>query len=128
MKVVKSARAAVTLFTLTLALLLSRSALAHHGWAWASGEEYELTGEIFEVKLGNPHGLVKIVADGDIWTVEVGQPWRNQRAGLTDDMLAVGRTVTFHGHRSSTLGDLVLKAERVVIDGQSYNLYPDRES
>jgi hypothetical protein len=40
----------------------------------------------------------------------------------------VGRVITAHGHRSAKEGERVMKAERVVIDGQSHNLYPDRAS
>jgi predicted GNAT family N-acyltransferase len=60
--------------------------------------------------------------------VEVGQPWRNERAKLTPELLSVGRVITAHGHRSANAGERLMKAERVVIDGKSYNLYPDRPS
>jgi hypothetical protein len=58
----------------------------------------------------------------------VGQPWRNERAGLTDDLLRPGRLITVHGHRSANENERLMKAERVVIDGRSYDLYPDRKS
>lgn len=116
------------LFVLAAGLLLGQSASAHHGWGWATEEEHEITGEITAVRLGNPHGEVALDVDGERWTVEVGQPWRNQRAGLTDELLEEGRTITAHGHRSSRAGERLLKAERVVIDGTDYVLYPDRES
>lgn len=114
--------------TLTAPLLSSRGALAHHGWAWASDAEFEITGTVREVKLGNPHGLVTIDAQGAIWTIEVGQPWRNAQAGLKDDMFSVGRQITVHGHRSANESERLVKAERLIIDGKSYNLYPDRQS
>jgi hypothetical protein len=60
--------------------------------------------------------------------VEVGQPWRNARAGLSEELLSVGQVITAHGHRSAREGERVLKAERVVIDNKSYDLYPDRAS
>lgn len=116
-----------TLGMVALALAVPPSR-AHHGWAWATDEEFALTGKIVRAKLGNPHGEVTIEADGARWLVEVGQPWRNQRAGLTDSLLNVGRVITVHGHRSAKQGERLLKAERVVIDGKSYNLYPDRKS
>ena len=43
-------------------------------------------------------------------------------------MLSVGRVITAHGHRSAKQTEKLMKAERVIIDGKSYNLYPDRES
>lgn len=101
---------------------------AHHGWAWATDEEFEITGTIESTRLGNPHGEVTIGVEGDDWVVEVGQPWRNDRAGLSKDMLSEGREITVHGHRSSEEGERLVKAERIVIDGESYDLYPDRDS
>ncbi len=106
----------------------AQSAWAHHGWGWATDEEFELTGEIAAVRLSNPHGEVTLVAKGEDWVVEVGQPWRNERAGLTAKLLSKGRVITAHGHRSAKKGMRLMKAERVVIDGKSYNLYPDRKS
>jgi hypothetical protein len=36
-----------------------------------------------------------VSANNEKWTVEVGQPWRNERAGLKDAMLAKGVEATF---------------------------------
>jgi hypothetical protein len=101
---------------------------AHHGWGWATDEEFELTGQIKAVRLGNPHGELTLDVDGEDWVVEIGQPWRNERAGLTPDVLAEGTTVTAHGHRSANASERLMKAERIVIAGQDHNLYPDRAS
>ena len=52
-----------TALTAILALALaffSGKALAHHGWAWTTGENMELTGVIKEVRLGNPHGILEV--------------------------------------------------------------------
>ena len=62
------------------------------------------------------------------WTVEIGQPWRNERAGLTRQMLTPGVRLLVHGHRSAKKGERLMKAERIIIAGKSYNLYPDRPS
>jgi len=103
-------------------------ARAHHGWQWASDEEFTLTGTIREVRLGNPHGLLTVEAaeDGAMWIAEIGQPWRNAEAGLTDNLLRPGTPITLEGHRSADPEELRMKAERVIIAGQMYNLYPDR--
>lgn len=104
-----------------------QKALAHHGWRWAEDGNFEVTGIIKTVQLGNPHGVLTLDVEGETWTVEVGQPWRNERAGLTDGMLAVGREVTISGARSADHSENLVKAERVIFDGQLYNLYPDRD-
>lgn len=108
------------------AVFLAQPASAHHGWGWASDELSEMTGEIVSVRLGNPHGELEIQVNGERWTVEVGQPWRNQRAGLVEGLLAEGRTVTVLGNRSAREGEQRIKAVRVTIEGEHYDLYPGR--
>jgi len=103
-------------------------ALAHHGWGWATDEEFELTGTITGKRLGNPHGELTLDANGEEWVVEIGQPWRNDRVGLTEEMLADGTEVLAHGHRSAREGERLMKAERLVIAGKEYDLYPGRAS
>lgn len=115
-------------FAVLAAFFAASTAQAHHGWAWATGEEFEITGTITSARLGNPHGEVTIDVDGEAWVVEVGQPWRNDRAGLSKELLSDGREITVHGHRSAKEGERLVKAERIVIDGKSYELYPDRDS
>ena len=121
-------RVYVALLALAACALFVQGALAHHGWGWATDEEFEITGTITAVRLGNPHGELTLDVKGEKWVVEVGQPWRNQQAGLADQMFSKGRVITVHGHRSKKEGERLVKAERVVIDGKSYNLYPDRKS
>lgn len=114
---------------LALTLVVSagvQSALAHHGWSWAEEKNSELTGVVTKAELGNPHGILTLDVAGESWRIEVGQPWRNERAGLTDAMLARGTMLTVRGHRSANPDERRFKAERVVIAGKIYNLYPDR--
>ena len=124
--VIRKAVAALAILTISLSSVGYVS--AHHGWGWATDEEFSITGEITAVGLGNPHGEVTLKVGNDHWIVEVGQPWRNERAGLTEELLRPGQTMTVHGHRSANLKELLIKAERIVIDGRDYNLYPDRAS
>jgi Family of unknown function (DUF6152) len=112
---------------LAAALLLPAVALAHHGWAWTTGENIELTGTIREVRLGNPHGELDLEVEGTLWTVEVGQPWRNSQAGLKDGDLAEGVVLTVSGEPSADPNEKLLKVERLWIDGVEYELYPDRD-
>lgn len=107
-------------------IVTASPASAHHGWRWAEDGNFEITGDIVQTQLGNPHGLVKINVNGEQWTIEVGQPWRNERAGLTDEMLSSGNEITVSGHRSKDPGERLVKAERIIIDGKTYDLYPDR--
>ena len=38
--------------------------LAHHGWSWTTGGNIDLTGIITSVRLGNPHGVLKVDVEG----------------------------------------------------------------
>jgi hypothetical protein len=106
--------------------LWAAPALAHHGWRWTSDGEFEISGRVVEARLGNPHGVLTLDAAGETWLIEVGQPWRNQRAGLSDDMLAPGAEIVARGHRSADPAQRVVKAERIVVGGATFDLYPDR--
>ena len=112
---------------LAFTVLGSGPLLAHHGWRWTEDGNFELTGLIKTVRLGNPHGVLTVDADGELWTVEIGQPWRNDRAGLKEEMLTIGREIVISGQRAADPADKKMKAERVYLDGALYNLYPDRD-
>lgn len=101
-------------------------ALAHHGWSWTTGGNVLLTGVIRETRLGNPHGIVMVDVEGEMWRVEVGQPWRNARAGLTDDHFAPGTEITVDGEPAADIADRRIKAERLTIAGEVFELYPGR--
>ena len=77
------------------------------------------SGVIVGTKLGNPHGELSLDVGGTTWVVEVGQPWRNQRAGLKDEMLVKGVKITASGHRHVDPKKKVFKAERIFIDVES---------
>ncbi|WP_043532693.1 DUF6152 family protein [Litchfieldella xinjiangensis] len=102
-------------------LLLIAPASAHHGWT--GGETIELSGTIVGVRLGNPHGEVTLDVDGEQWTVEVGQPWRNDRAGIEEDALAEGVELRVSGEHAD---ERLLKAEQLWIGDEHHVLYPDR--
>ena len=123
MRVISLSRAAILLAMLVLPL----AAMAHHGWAWTTGENRELTGTIVEATLGNPHGELVLDVDGERWTVEVGQPWRHERAGLTEEHFSIGTVLRVSGEPSADPDARLLKVERLWIDGTKYELYPGRD-
>ena len=126
MKSIKTTCLLCGLFVLGLGMFASAS-LAHHGWAWTTGENITLEGVIKEAKLGNPHGILKVESGATLWTVEVGQPWRNERAGLKEGDLAAGVTIRVIGEPASDQADKRLKAERLFLGDREYVLYPDRD-
>jgi hypothetical protein len=125
--IVMQSRRRLWLTSIALAMLLAGTALAHHGWRWTEDGNFELIGVIESARLGNPHGVLTMDVDGETWTAEVGQPWRNERAGLADEMLSEGAEVTISGQRSADPAEKRIKAERVIIDGVTYDLYPERD-
>lgn len=117
-------------FAITLVLGLAvyaGSAPAHHGWAWTTGKNVDVVGVIKKVSLGNPHGILHVDIDGEVWTVEVGQPWRNERAGLKDGDLAEGVKIRMIGEPSADPAEKRLKVERLFLGDREYVLYPDRD-
>ena len=107
--------------------LSAGTALAHHGWSWTTGGNIDLIGIIKTVQLGNPHGVLEVDVEGEVWTVEVGQPWRNERAGLKDGDLAEGVEIRAIGEPSSDTSQRLMKAEKLFLGAQEYDLYPNRD-
>ena len=103
------------------------AALAHHGWAWTTGDNIELTGVIQAARLGNPHGILEVDVEGETWTVEVGQPWRNERAGLKDGDLAPGVEIRAIGEPAAEPDARRVKAERLFLGTREFQLYPERD-
>ena len=119
-------RLILTIFTLGL-LFQTSITLAHHGWSWTTGDNIDLIGVITLARLGNPHGVLQVDVEGEIWTLEVGQPWRNQRAGLKDGDLAQGVEIRAVGEPSADPSKKRMKAERLYLGEREYVLYPSRD-
>jgi hypothetical protein len=108
--------------------LLAPPAWAHHGWAGNADEEFELTGTVQTgVSLAGPHATMKILADGKVWDLTLAPPPATDRAGLKEGIIPVGATVTIHGHRNRDPKRLEVKTERVIWNGRTFNVYPDRK-
>jgi len=117
----------VTAF-LVFAMITAVPAIAHHGWAGYSEEEFEISGTLeTQVALAGPHGTMKIKVDGQIWDITLAPPPRVKGAGLTSTTIPLGAKVTIHGHRHLDPKRFEVKTERVMYDGKLYNVYPDRK-
>ena len=100
---------------------------AHHGWSGNFTEEFELTGTVETgVSLAGPHATMKVKAEGKVWDITLAPPARTERAGLKEGIIPVGATVTIHGHRNRDAKRLEIKTERVIWNGRTFNVYPDR--
>ena len=105
---------------------MAAKAFAHHGWSGYTEEDFVLTGVVEEITLGGAHGELKVRANGGVWDVVLGPPFRNQRAGITEGVIEIGDTVTAHGHRHVEPDRLEMKTERLEVDEEVFEIYPNR--
>jgi hypothetical protein len=110
-----------------VSLPLAAPAGAHHGWAEYEDTQFEITGTLASpVSLAGPHATATIRADDDVWELVFAPSTRTARAGLTEDVIPVGDTVTASGHRHRDPQELEVKTERLMWNGKLFNVYPDR--
>ena len=100
--------------------------LAHHGWAWTEDGFFELEGVITEIYIGNPHATLDVDVEGEIWRVELAPPSRTIAAGFTEEAAKKGDDVKAIGNRSRDATEKRMKAVRIVVNGKTYDVYPDR--
>ena len=114
-------RWALMMVTLTL---LSGTAWAHHGWTGYEEKTQTVTGTIRESSYENPHGSVRLQAEGangKTWVVVLAPTGRMTDRGLTRDALKVGATATVVGYaHRTTQGEM--RAERITIAGKTTEL------
>lgn len=105
------------------------AALAHHGWSEYGAETFVLDGTVREVRLGNPHGLIRVQdAEGRTWDAVLAPPARNGAAGLVAGTVEPGDTARASGRRHRDAGKLEMKTERFEARGRTYDIYPERLS
>lgn len=107
-------------------VLATAPAIAHHGWSWTVEELSELKGVIRAVYVGNPHATLDVDVKGEIWKVELAPPRATERAGFTEASAKPGDEVTAIGNRSRDQAERRMKAVRIVVNGKTYDVYPDR--
>ncbi len=107
--------------------LAALPALAHHGWGGNETKEFEISGTVETgVSLAGPHATMKLRADGHVWDLTLAPPARTAEAGLKEGIIPVGAKVTIQGHRNSDMKRFEIKTERVIWNGRTFNVYPDR--
>ena len=109
---------------LAILTLATGTAWAHHGWTGYQEKEQTITGTIREASYENPHGSVRLQADGangKTWTVVLAPTGRMTDRGLTRDALKVGTKATVVGYAHRESGD-EMRAERITIAGKTTEL------
>ena len=99
---------------------------AHHGWAWTENGLFELTGVIRTVYVGNPHAALEVDVEGEIWRVELAPPGPTMAAGFSEDSASPGDEVVALGNRSLDPEERRMKAVRITVRGEVYDVYPQR--
>lgn len=108
-------------------LLGGQQAMAHHGWAWADSELMTLQGQVTEVSMAPPHPTLTVQAtDGARWQVDLANPAQTERAGFRAASAKPGDVITVRGNRHQDQQRLHMKAVRITVNGQQYDLYPER--
>jgi hypothetical protein len=100
---------------------------AHHGWGEYQDTQFDITGTLeTPVSLAGPHATAQMRVNGDVWDLVFAPSARTARAGLNEDAVPVGDTVTASGHRHLDASTLEIKTERLTWNGKVFNVYPDR--
>lgn len=100
--------------------------LAHHGWSWTESGFFQLEGVITEVYIGNPHATIDVDVEGTIWRVELAPPGPTMASGFVEGVANPGDEVTAIGNRSADDDEPRMKAVRVIVNGNTYDVYPSR--
>ena len=109
-----------------LPAFLALPAAAHHGLAWTEDGFFELEGVIVAMSFGNPHPTLDVDVEGEVWRVDLATPAATARAGFTEDKAKVGDEVYAIGNRSRDSTDRWMKAVRIVVNGETFDVYPSR--
>jgi Family of unknown function (DUF6152) len=104
--------------------MLTGTVSAHHGWTGYEEKEQTVTGTIREMSYENPHGSVRLQADGangKTWLVVLAPTGRMTDRGLTREALKVGTKATVVGYAHRSTQD-EMRAERITIAGKTTEL------
>jgi len=101
---------------------LAPSAWAHHGWSgYDTNKSFTVTGEILESSYSNPHCEISMQVEGKLWHFVLAPPSRMGRRGVTEEMIAPGKTCTVFGYPHMTEPDEA-RIEYIIIDGTRHEL------
>ena len=114
------------LASFALVAALSVPVNAHHGWGGNSDQETELTGTLeVPVSLAGPHATMKLRVNGQVWDITMAPSARTERAGLKENTIPLGATVTVVGHKNKTANRFEMKTEKVTWNNRVFAVYPD---
>ena len=103
-------------------LALSKAASAHHGWGgYDTDRAFTLTGQIQSSSFQNPHCEIEMNADGKHWRFVLAPPSRMLNRGITEAMIAPGKSCTVYGYPHRTDAEEA-RIEYIILDDKRYEL------
>ena len=94
----------------------------HHGWAdYDQKKVLDFKTTIEESIYENPHALLKVKYNKQIWTVYLAPTSRMTTRGLTSDMIKKGAAVRLVAYPHKTK-KTEMRAERIFVDSVKYEL------
>jgi hypothetical protein len=111
---------------IALSAMIAGTAFAHHGWAWAEGEQTTLEGTIQSISFAPPHPSLTVMSDGTVWQIDLGNPRQTERSGFTEGSAKEGDAITVLGNRSQDENEKLMKAVRITVAGKNFDMYPER--
>jgi hypothetical protein len=107
---------------LAVLALLTGAAFAHHGWgSYDAAHPVTVAGPILTSKYENPHALITVRSADRTWTVTLAPTSRMSSRGATQNMIAVGKTISAYGYPSTVEKD-EMRAERITVDGKTFEM------
>jgi hypothetical protein len=101
-------------------------AFAHHGWSWTGSGFFQLEGRVAAIYFGNPHPILDVDVEGEVWRVELAPPGATAAAGFTETTAKAGDEIVAIGNRSQDPAERRMKAVRLITGGKTYDVYPRR--
>lgn len=111
---------------IAIAAALAGTAAAHHGWAWAEGEQTTLQGTIETISFAPPHPSLTVMSDGEVWQIDLGNPRQTERSGFAEGSAKVGDAITVLGNKSADENEKLMKAVRITVEGKNFDMYLER--
>ncbi|WP_018478772.1 DUF6152 family protein [Pontibacter roseus] len=102
-----------------LAMVLS---VLHHGWAnYDQTKELDYTGQVQEITFENPHGMLQLQHEDEVWTVVLAPPSRMEARGLSKKMVQPNDEVRVVGYPHKD-GSQEMRAERIFVGDKKVEL------
>lgn len=100
----------------------SAPVLAHHGWSsYDETKPVTLSGTLYDVNWGNPHGTAAMRWQGKQWNVVLAPTDRMDARGLTQQMIAPSERIMMTGYARRD-GTAEMRIERVIAKGKTVEL------